>query len=107
MNVIMKVDEIAKRLGKSKRWVYAHGYELGGVKIGGTWIFTLEGFRDAIQGKRQRWLARSGAVAGKDVSRRFRNEKRGGGVGGQEKARAGGLYQDAEPDRHGLGKFLR
>ena len=50
---ILTPKEVSKLLKKSVRWVYANGTDLGGVKIGGSWIFTQENFYDAIQRKKQ------------------------------------------------------
>jgi len=44
--------EVAKLLRKNEHWVYRHAKELGAVKFGGSWIFTLEGINDAIQRRR-------------------------------------------------------
>ena len=49
---ILKTEDVARELNTSKRWVYDHVYELGGVKIGKKVIITREGLNDALQGKR-------------------------------------------------------
>jgi hypothetical protein len=45
--------DMAARLNKSLRWVYGHAHELGGARIGGSWIFTEEGLANAIKGGRE------------------------------------------------------
>ena len=34
---------------KSQRWVYQYAHELGGFRIGGSWVFTKKGVEDALQ----------------------------------------------------------
>ena len=46
---ILTAKEISIRLKKSLKFVYANASELEGTKIGGSWIFTQEGFENAIQ----------------------------------------------------------
>jgi len=46
---ILTAKEISIRLKKSLKYVYGNAPVLGGVKIGGSWIFTQEGFENAIQ----------------------------------------------------------
>jgi hypothetical protein len=46
---ILTAKEISIRLKKSLKFVYANAHVLGGVKIGGSWIFTQEGFENALQ----------------------------------------------------------
>jgi hypothetical protein len=50
--------DISAQINKSIRWVYSNAYDLGGTKIGGSWIFTKEGFENAIQTKQK--VARGG-----------------------------------------------
>lgn len=47
---ILSAKNIAQQLNKSPKWVYSHAEALGGVKIGGTWIFSGRRFYDAIEG---------------------------------------------------------
>ena len=38
----LTAKQVAFLLQKSLRWVYRNGQALGGVKVGGTWIFPKE-----------------------------------------------------------------
>jgi len=104
---IVKASEIAKRLNKSLRWVYAHGAELGGARIGKTWIFTEEGLADAYKRQNAEAMERANQLAGKKIPGGFSDQKRGHSMGGPEKKRTGGGIEDSEADRHGLVKFLQ
>jgi hypothetical protein len=50
---IISPKEVSAQINKSIRWVYSHADELGGAKIGGSWIFTREGFENAVQTKQK------------------------------------------------------
>jgi hypothetical protein len=54
---ILTPIEVSKQLKKSIRWVYANGSALGGVKIGGSWIFTKENLHHAYKQKDGKWRA--------------------------------------------------
>jgi hypothetical protein len=85
---ILYAKNIAQILQKSAKWVYSHAEDLGGVKIGGTWIFTERGFEYAIKGGKA--LERRGL----DGRQTHQSEKRvhpqgrrtGMGAGGEKKA---------------------
>lgn len=49
--ICLTPKEIADLLGKSTSWVYDNASKLGGVKIGGSWIFTEEGLKAVLQAK--------------------------------------------------------
>ena len=50
---VISPENVAKLLGKSRSWVYAHAAELGASRIGSTWIFTKEGLTEALQKARR------------------------------------------------------
>lgn len=46
---LLSVGDVATYLGRSKKWVYEHALELGGMKIGGPIMFRqadLDGWLD-------------------------------------------------------------
>jgi len=45
----LKIKAVAELLDTSEGWVYNHAQELGGVKIGGKWLFTERGLENALQ----------------------------------------------------------
>jgi hypothetical protein len=80
---ILSVDEVAKELEMSRSWVYRHAGELGASKIGGSWIFTKEGLRHALQ--RSRSLEGSSVYPGKKGLQRIQNQKRSQRLGSRDK----------------------
>ena len=68
---LIKPAEIAKILDRSLRWVYNNAYELGGIRIGGSWFFTKERFGSALSGQNQEWMARGGKTPTKEIHRSF------------------------------------
>ncbi|MFC1885237.1 hypothetical protein ACFL2O_10755, partial [Thermodesulfobacteriota bacterium] len=50
---VISSQVVAKRLQKSRQWVYNNAASLGAVKIGGSWIFTERGLKDALQGRKE------------------------------------------------------
>ena len=59
---IMTAKELSILMTKSLKFIYTNATELGGIKIGGSWVFTREGLENAIQ--------RKGQMAGKgDIQR--------------------------------------
>jgi hypothetical protein len=50
-NEILSAKKVSSILNKSLKFVYTHAAELGGAKIGGSYIFTQEGLYDALQRK--------------------------------------------------------
>jgi hypothetical protein len=99
----LKTQDIAKMLDKSIKWVYAHAHELGGCKIGGTFIFTEEGFYNAIQ--RRQEMARKSNVQGKAVHSSTSKEKRGDRMG-DRKAKGDKTKRRELASRAGLTDFL-
>ncbi len=95
---------LAKVLGRSKRWVYDHAVELGGVKIGGTWIFTVQGLKNAVQ---RAWDMESAShKRSQEVQGGFQHAKRSRRVGGKNKVKARREGADSDPNRHGLARVL-
>jgi hypothetical protein len=45
---ILPAKQVAKLMGKNLRWVYANAPRLGGLKIGGSWIFTRGNLDNAL-----------------------------------------------------------
>lgn len=45
---ILPAKEVARIMSKNLRWVYANAPRLGGLKIGGSWIFTRANLENAL-----------------------------------------------------------
>jgi hypothetical protein len=45
---ILPAKKVAQILGKNLRWVYANAPQLGGLKVGGSWIFTRANLERAL-----------------------------------------------------------
>ena len=45
----LTIEELSSRMGKSTAWVYKYAARLGGVKIGGTWVFTTASVSRALE----------------------------------------------------------
>lgn len=43
--------DVAKLLGMSERWVSEHKFKLGGVKVGGALLFSLDKIKRVLEGK--------------------------------------------------------
>jgi hypothetical protein len=95
----MDAKEIKARIfaKKSLRWIYDHAPELGGVKIGGSWLFTMEGLNSALQGRETvegkghyQWPKKNSIVP---------NQKRSVRVG---KSKSQGIEAIKEVDKYGL-----
>lgn len=97
---------VASKLGKSLKWVYEHGAELGGRRIGGSWFFTEEGLEYAILGQIEKDVARTSQVARANAPRRLPHKERSRGLGSRKKKSASQGRGEYDADRHGLGKFL-
>ena len=97
---ILTPQEISKLLKKSVRWVYANGDAIGGVKIGGSWIFTEGGLKDAIQTKRRQMESDGNGQQGalKFVTRHEKTSRR---VGSSRTKKAEAARKKAAI-RHGL-----
>jgi hypothetical protein len=106
---ILRPKEVANRLGRSVRWVYANADALNGIKVGGQWFFSKEGLEDAFQRPRKErapQVARPSQVARQEVSQGLSHKKRSCAVGVENSRRIGGDGTCADVDRYGLGKFL-
>jgi hypothetical protein len=95
--------EVSGEIKKSVRWVYSHADQLGGVKIGGSWIFSKEGLKNAIQTKQK--VAGSGNISGQKVSDTLQNQKGGDCLGKSNSRRIGAERREAAK-RHGLDDLL-
>jgi len=91
---VLAPQEVARILNKSLRWVYKYGYDLGGVKIGGSWIFTKESLFNALQARKE--MACSGYYPRAAVSKAFSNKARSPIMGGS------GKKKTVRKDPHGL-----
>ena len=45
---ILDAKQVAQIVGKNLRWVYANAPRLGGLKIGGSWLFTRANLNHAL-----------------------------------------------------------
>jgi hypothetical protein len=45
----LTLEELSRRMGMSTAWVYKYAARLGGVKIGGTWVFTAINVSKALE----------------------------------------------------------
>lgn len=61
MPQFLTIEELSSRMGKSTAWVYKYAARLGGVKIGGTWVFTTTSVSRALES--------TGSVSGISVNR--------------------------------------
>ena len=93
---VISPKDIAARLHKSLHWVYDHGFELGGIRIGGSWIFTEEALKVAIQ-SRQRLQSES-CRSGPALHELKTYQKRSPGL---RKRKAKGVIT-GEPDPYGI-----
>ena len=91
---VLAPQEVATILNKSLRWVYKYGYDLGGVKIGGSWIFTKENLYNALQARKE--MAWGGYYPRPQVSKAFSNKERSPIMGISRKKKVAG------EDPHGL-----
>jgi len=82
----LSAQSVAGRLNKSLRG-YTHGGKLGGVKVGGSWIFTAEGLRDALQAQSETGsdVGRFGDGRWGSASRIVRDQGRGSELGRRRK----------------------
>jgi hypothetical protein len=104
---LLKPSDIARQIGKSLRWVYDHGAELGGAKIGRVWIFTKEGFNDAYARQREKTLEGAGKVSTANLPGRLSYKERGHKLGAPKADGTGRVSEDADADRHGLARLLQ
>jgi len=95
--------EVAGKIKKSIRWVYSHADQLGGVKIGGSWIFTKEGFKNAIQTKQK--MESSGYFQRPTVSGTLQYQKRSNYLGKRKTKGVETVRREAAM-RHGLDDLL-
>lgn len=102
---ILKVQEVARYLGKSESWVYKNSQILGGVKLGGSLFFPSKGeLNERIFHKGQRVASglrteqdtpHQPVVQDKNLGQASRNRQKKGVKTGASKHRS-------DPARHGL-----
>ena len=97
---ILTPKEVSKLLKKSVRWVYANSSALGGVKIGGSWIFAKENLYHAIQTKKRQMESDGNDQRG-TLQLVTGNEKKSRGVGSSRTKKAEAVRKKAAI-RHGL-----
>ena len=95
--------DISAQINKSIRWVYSHAHDLGGIKIGGSWIFTKEGFENAIQTKQK--VASGGNIPGQKIPDPMQKQK-GGHCLGKQNAKGIKAERREAAKRHGLDDLL-
>jgi hypothetical protein len=100
---ILTAKEISVLLKKSLKFVYVNAPELGGVKIGGSWIFTKEGFENALQRGSQ--MAGQGNIQGRAVHKPTQNKKSRNGLGNR-KTKGTQEEREALAERAGLAHLL-
>jgi hypothetical protein len=102
----LKPQEIADQLKMSLNWVYRNADALGAVRIGGMWIFTEEGLKNALQrtdqAEREMGHGLQSQEAGELPGRHeiLQNQKRSYRMG--TKQRKGIETIDENPNRHGF-----
>jgi hypothetical protein len=98
---VLEIKEVAQKLKKSPRWVYAHAYELGAAKIGGSLIFTQEGVENAILRSQQEGMERRSQNPRQAGGNETISHKAGSvGLGRRNVKRDDGILASAR--RHGL-----
>ena len=100
---VLTAKKVGRRLRKSDSWVYDHAPDLGGVKIGGSWVFTEEGLSDALQRAGEVARQRHGGQAAKQqaVHQKGRSKE----VGARRKKEAEKFW-NTNPAEHGIEHFL-
>ena len=89
--------------GRGKSWVYQHAEELGGVKVGGSWLFpSEEHIYDCLFGKRKRMEVRLRTKQEKIHGNVVRNKKGGKESRGNKKTRIEESSDRGDTNRHGL-----
>ena len=68
MPQFLTIEELSSRMGKSTAWVYKYAARLGGVKIGGTWVFTAASVSRALE--------KAGSISGISVNRSASHQRR-------------------------------
>jgi hypothetical protein len=99
----LDAKEVAKKCGKSTRWVYQNAEELGGKKIAGSWMFTEEVLDYAIVGQVKEKMERESRVERAMSAVRLQNKARSSGLGKGDAGQASENNGDTgNPNRHGL-----
>ena len=100
---ILTAKDVASLIGKSISWVYEHAEALGGVKVGGTWLFPSEEMiHDCLFRKRQGLEVRLPAKQEKIHGNLVRNKKRSQESRSKKKTRTKESSDRGDTNRHGL-----
>lgn len=67
----LHVRDLAKRLGKSRKWIYANAARLGGSRVGRSWIFSEEALRNALLGQATAEVAGARPLARTKIQKRI------------------------------------
>ena len=70
---ILRVRDLVMRFKKSSKWIYAHAEELGGTRVGRSWIFSEESVSNALLGQ-ERSLAGNRPVARAKIQKGVQNQ---------------------------------
>jgi len=106
---ILRVRDLAIRLKKSAKWIYAHAEELGGTRVGRSWIFSEESVSNALLGQ-ERSLAGDRPVARTKIQKSVQNQTTGHRMGGSAPKGAGRATDSEDSDdrnRHGLAELVQ
>ena len=88
----------------SLKFVYSNASDLGGVKIGGSWIFTQEGLENAISRRIQ--MAGKSNISG-STAHKLAHNKKGGYRLGKLKTKGAKEERKTLATRAGLAHFLQ
>jgi len=99
----LNAKEVANILRKSPRWVYRNATILGGKKIAGSYLFSEEGLKNAVQGRQE--MAGKNHNHGKKVHGSNGNKKRGARMG-DRKAKGDKTERRELASRAGFTDFL-
>ena len=89
--------DISIILKKSPRWVYKHALELGGVQVGKSWFFTMEGLKNALQRQQEEQMERCRQAQQGSIYETIREKTRCESLGTRKKRKVVEDY-----NRHGL-----
>ena len=101
---ILTAKDVASLIdGRGKSWVYQHAEELGGVKVGGTWLFpSEEHIYDCLFGKRKRMEVRLRTKQEKIHGNMVRDKKRSQESRSKKKTGIEESSGRGDTNRHGL-----
>jgi hypothetical protein len=102
---IFYAKDLVKPLKKSLKWIYHHAEELGGTRIGRTWIFSEEAIRNALLGQGQTVVAGDRSMARTKVQESMQSQtasRRVGSPAPKGTGRTGDSEDTRDHNRHGL-----